>query len=330
MACQLFHQGHSCRGNWTCHTHHCERTFRPTLIGFVRGVLSRQRHRWSRSGDEEVGFREAVGFLLEFLGLTLEGLRADSRATERRSFVARSETFARPAGQAGRPGWPRDAVRARLRVPSPYYRQRGYSTDILDRFDVGEPVGQGGPLAGRAVVPVHDSTGRRVVGFTARALADRCERCGLYHTDACPEDEVGRRHAAKWLNHSLERRRHLYGYWAARQAIRETGLVVLVEGPGCVWRLHEAGVAQAVALFGSSLADPQQVLLESSGALDVLALLDPDAAGADCGRDLKEKLGRSFRLHFVPLSGGDIGSMSVDRVVQEIVPRVRALERSET
>ena len=48
----------------------------------------------------------------------------------------------------------------------------------------------------------------------------------------------------------------------AKEFIKESGIVILVESPGNVWRLEEAGVHNSVAIFGSSLADRQKMILD--------------------------------------------------------------------
>ena len=59
-ALNLYYTGESYRGNWKCRTHGCEETFRSSIIGFVRGVLSRQKYNWSSDGDKTVSFKRAI------------------------------------------------------------------------------------------------------------------------------------------------------------------------------------------------------------------------------------------------------------------------------
>lgn len=41
-ALNLYHEGDSYRGNWKCRTHQCEQVFKSSIIGFIRGCLSRE------------------------------------------------------------------------------------------------------------------------------------------------------------------------------------------------------------------------------------------------------------------------------------------------
>jgi 5S rRNA maturation endonuclease (ribonuclease M5) len=43
-------------------------------------------------------------------------------------------------------------------------------------------------------------------------------------------------------------------------------------------------------LYGTSLSEQQKILIEISGAYNVILLLDPDKAGQDATREIKEKL----------------------------------------
>ena len=51
-AINLYHVGDSYRGNWKCRTHGCESEFKASIIGFIRGILSHQKFRWEKHGDE--------------------------------------------------------------------------------------------------------------------------------------------------------------------------------------------------------------------------------------------------------------------------------------
>jgi hypothetical protein len=39
----IYRDGYAVKGFWKCRTHHCERVFKKTIIGFVRGCLSAQK-----------------------------------------------------------------------------------------------------------------------------------------------------------------------------------------------------------------------------------------------------------------------------------------------
>jgi 5S rRNA maturation endonuclease (ribonuclease M5) len=338
-ALNLYPEGETRPGYWRCHTKGCERHFRRTIIGFVRGVLSRQRHDWTwladptrRAGQKTVDWKETVDWCCRFLDTDIRKIEVDYGELEKQQFVAGMARFVRqPSGQQEGVGLTRTDVRRHLAVPSGYFLGRGFSAQVLDRFDVGDYPAAGRPLSDRAVAPVYDRTHKFVVGFTGRSVLPRCGKCERWHRPAerCPDrdDLAAWGRTAKWFNHKLDRDAHLYGYWSAEKPIRDTGVVALVEGPGDVWRLSEAGIHNAVSLFGASLSDEQQVLLEMSGAMDVVVLMDMDKAGQAARDELRQRLQRSFRLHFPELKTKDIGDMTVVQVRADILPLLEELSR---
>lgn len=325
-ACNIYPDGYSMRGNWYCRTRHCERVFHKTIIGFVRGVLSNRRGYTGESGDPVVSFKDTLNFLCDFVGQDFDELHLDHAEFEKKRFVASMEAMGlrreeKPAG------WPETLIRSRMHCPSRYYLDRGYSAEILTRFGVGEWTNPDpeGEMFGRVVVPVFDQEGKWVVGVSGRSLYPRCAKCRSYHDPShpCPQGEKARL-ATKWRHNSgFQTRSHLYNLWGAKQTIRKTHSVVLVESPGNVWRLVEAGVDNCVAQFGSTLEDEQQILLETAGVLTVYLGMDQDQAGREATRLLQEQLGRAFHVKEIEGIQDDIGAMSVEEVKTILVPQMR-------
>lgn len=257
-------------GYWQCHTRSCHKIFRDDTFGLVRGILSRQRKSWNAQGDRMANLTETGDFIRRVLGI--EGDGPDMVVDQsRREFVAQTRRLTVEEEVEGK--WSRQIVRSRMKVPSSFFIKRGFSPEVLERFDVGDT--QTGPFAGRAVVPVYDHTGTMAVGFSARTTTDQ---------------------TPKWLHSRFSRARVLYNMAAAFREARRTGTIILVEGPADVWRLWEAGYHNAAALLGVSLTDAQQVLLESSGAGRVVVFLDDDEAGRSAAMKIVGQLSRCFRV----------------------------------
>lgn len=282
-------------GCWRCWTQGCEQKFLHTPIGLVRGLLT------SRKG-KAVSFQEAIDFALEFVASSVEDLAKESHNFK----VKRPTEPVDPLKTRQTPdsAMPRKTVRNSLARPVKYYLNRGYSENTLDRFDVGicnDPKKQ---MNGRIVVPVYDDNHQYMVGCVGRA-----------------QNETS--NGFKWVNSkNFNSGLYLYGYWLAKDKIRETKTVILVEGQGDVWRLYEAGIRNAVGMFGSSLSDGQARILETSGAFNVVVLADNDDAGEKAKQSVSKKCERLFHLVFPEFSKEDIGEMSVDEIETIIKPQL--------
>ncbi|NLS77742.1 MAG: DNA primase [Chloroflexi bacterium] len=113
---------------------------------------------------------------------------------------------------------------------------------------------------GRLTFPIRDIRGQ-VVGFGGRVL-----------DDALP----------KYLNSPqtplFDKSSILYGIDLAKDAIREQGLAVIVEGYMDVLMAHQHGIRNVVASMGTALTEPQLKILKRLTKKIALAL-DSDAAG---------------------------------------------------
>ncbi len=317
-AWNLYPEGEEVRGYWTCRTHHCEKKrnekgrllYGATIIGFIRGVLSNQKGKY-------VSHRAAVDYALKFLGYgsISEIKKRDSKITERRSYAASIKKLSLQPVQKDS-GWTREKLRSMIEAPCEYYIDRGYSREILDKYDVGLY-----NKLKRVVVPVYDDKYRYIAGFLGRSIYDQCEKCGRWHcaTQKCPKSQIEMKNTSKWINGSFESKNYLYNYWFAREHIQKKSVAILVEGAGDVWRLEESGIHCGLGLFGTQLSDSQRILLDRSGALSIICLLDPDEAGCEGSKKLKQQLGRQYRMYF-PKIKDDVGGLNSDEITSDIKP----------
>jgi len=115
---------------------------------------------------------------------------------------------------------------------------------------------------GRLMVPLQDPQGR-VIGFTARLLEDDASAPKYINT---PQTVL------------YDKSRHIYGLHLAKEAIRKTKYVVMVEGNLDVIASHQAGVRQVVATAGTALTEPNlKALSRFTG--DIRLAFDADKAG---------------------------------------------------
>jgi 5S rRNA maturation endonuclease (ribonuclease M5) len=316
-AFNIYPDGEAVRGIWICRTNRCHEKWKKTLIGLVQGVKSHQLNR-------KFTWKESIDWICNFNGVKLSGVKLpDAKVLEKRK-ASRIVHKLNITPQQKTSGWTRDWVRKQLEIPSTYYVERGYSKEILDRYDVGfyKPLN-------RVSVPVYDNNHSFCVGFSARSLNTQCPKCGLYHEgNACIDksDGLAVLAASKWRNSKdFESSNYMYNYWFAKEHIGRCAAAILVEGPGDVWRLEENGIKISLGMFGVELKEHQRVILDSSGALSLIIMLDNDEAGRNAAIELKKKLGRTYRLYFPRISGHDVGELNSDSITKDIEPIIRKL-----
>lgn len=115
---------------------------------------------------------------------------------------------------------------------------------------------------GRLMIPLQDPQGR-VIGFTARQLDDDPNAPKYINT---PQTVL------------YDKSRHIYGLHLAKEMIRKSKFVVLVEGNLDVIASHQAGVRQVVATAGTALTE-QHLKALSRFTGDIRLSFDADKAG---------------------------------------------------
>lgn len=169
-----------------------------------------------------------------------------------------------------------------------YMKKRGFTEKELSQAGLTAKRyrGTGDMFRGRLMIPLQDAQGR-VIGFTARLL----------------EDEPN---APKYINTPqtllYDKSRHIYGLHLAKDAIRKSGFVVLVEGNLDVIAAHQAKTTQVVATAGTAMTEQQlQGLKRFTG--DVRLAYDTDKAGQNAAEraiPLASKVGVELSMITIP------------------------------
>jgi DNA primase len=276
-------------------------------IGFVRET-------------EALDFAEAVELLAERYNVELKREREDPAEEERRKRRGRLlALLERTTAFYEKYLWASDDARA----ARDYLAGRGLSEETLRAFRVGwAPSGWDKLLTGaqrdgfafeeliaaglaqqkrsgkggvdrfreRIMFPLADARGR-VLGFGARTMS--------------PDEP------AKYINTSeneiYHKGRQLFGIDKARVTAAKSGRLVVVEGYTDVLALHQAGVAETVAIMGTALTEHQLAeLARAAGAEGVVYLaLDADSSGQQAmlrAAELAEQ--RDVELRVVQMPAG--------------------------
>ena len=147
-----------------------------------------------------------------------------------------------------------------------FLTKQGFTTDEMKRAGVvtqrtGRP---GDMFRGRIMIPLADGRGQ-IVGFTARLLENEPD-------------------APKYINSpqtvTYDKSRQVFGLHLAKEAIRKTGFVVVVEGNLDVISSWQSGVTNVVASAGTAMTEQHLKELKRFTG-DIRLCFDADRAGID-------------------------------------------------
>lgn len=279
-ACTIF-EGKFDIPNWACWTHQCQNTYGKGLYGFIKGVLS------YRNGGE-VDFKSVNNFLT---GKNIDSISiaVDTSTTQKKLIT---QCFSGGEDKNTKNIDP-EYIRRNLVCPSPYFMSRGFCKEVLDTFHVGDSYQEGRQMYQRAVVPVYDIDGK---------YAGCCGRTIIGHPD-------------KWV-YSFCKGNFLYGLNFSLPYIKNSGKAIIVEGNPDVWKIFSLGFKNVVAIMGTAFTDEQLLLLEQSGALELIILTDMDAAGRECADRIINRCGRRFNYRVPTYNGKDPGETLDEELIK--------------
>lgn len=312
QACNIYYTGDNYRGNWVCNTNHCEKRYINSILGFIRGTLTTKLER-------KVEFPEVLKFAENFLQEKVSAIKVDVKKVEKESFGRLVDIIQeREVAVISE----REKIITNLNIPAQYYIKRGYSKEILVKYDVGLCTNPSKEMFQRAVFPIYDDSYKYLIGCTGRSINPACPKCKLHHYEKydCPTKCQGL--YSKWRHSSdFKGAENLFNFWFAKPHIKSS--IILVESPGNVLRLEEAGIRNSVATFGSQLQPLQKLKIDCTPATNIITIMDNDDAG-NIARDQIYKVCTKTHniIHIIPKKN-DLGEMSVDEVLQEIVPGIK-------
>ncbi len=213
----------------------------------------------------------------------------------------------------------RGEVRRRLLIPAPFFINRGFSEEVLDRYDVGDCKNNQSDMKYRVVVPIYDDDYEKMVGCVGRTKNPQCSKCNKYHYGPkCPTNAIEMKWAAKWtVSRDFRIENYFYNLWFAKDAVRACNSVILVEGQSDVWRVVEAGFYNVLGLFGARLTPAQSIILEQLGPKKVFICTDNDKTGISVATGIKKRLSGYFNSEILmPNKTKDFGDSSIADIQQ--------------
>jgi len=164
-------------------------------------------------------------------------------------------------------------------------KERQLSPETIQHFGIGYC--HKGTMRGRIAIPVHDHAGQ-LIAYAGRTIKE----------DTSPTRPKYK--FPKGFHKLLE----LYNIHRAHEAIGDIGEVILVEGFFDVFRLHQAGYPNTVALMGCAMSLEQEGLLRTSCS-KVTLLFDGDEAGRNCAEECLWRLVHDLHVRLVELEDGE-------------------------
>lgn len=318
-ACNVYHIGDSYRGNWKCRTHNCHEVFKSSIIGFIRGCLSHRKYNWENDGDKTCSFSEAIQFVQQFLGnkIDINSLSSiDSKAKDKNDFV-NTVRYITESSNKDQLKISKKYLLSKISVPSGYFLSRGFSNETLAKYYVGDCYEEGKEMYRRSVVPIFDDNDEYIIGCTGRSLFEKCVNCKSYHDPktSCPLETEAWKYS-KWKHSAgFKSGDTVYNMWNAKKHIKTSdNTVILVESPGNVWRLEEAGAHNAIAIFGTTFTDRQKMIVDCSGAMNIITIMDNDDAGNQARDKIYTKCKKTYNVTHIDIPADDVASMSIEDI----------------
>lgn len=286
------------KGIWKCWTRDCQQQYRNDIFGVIRGHLSKQN-------GIDVGFSEALRWACNFLDIKKRINVEVSKAEEEDDFTRIVNTI------NNRIDIVKDHQSIELdpciSVPSKYFLGRKFKKETLEYFGVGDCNNKTSKLHDRSIVPIHNDDGSAIIACIGRAIKE-------YKSPKFLITPKG-----------FDKRYFFYNYHRAIESVKQTSSLILVEGQSDVWRLYEAGIYQAMSLFGRTLSKEQESKLNKLPLTHIIILLDNDQAGRESKIQIQRQLSRLYKLSFPKIPTKDIGEMSADQIQKQIFPQIKGI-----
>ena len=283
------------KGIWKCWTRDCQHQYNNDIFGVIRGALS-------NSEGVDVGFKEALKWSCDLLDLKRGKVQHKQPVEEPNEFVELVLLLNHSIAQKEHIEIDAECD---LKIPSPYFISRGFKKETLNYFEVGDCVNPKSKLYDRAIIPIHNDDGSKLVSLIGRSVKDYKLPKFLFSPKG------------------FDKRYFFYNLHRAINRAKETGCLFLVEGQGDVWRLYESGIHNVVGILGKTITKEQEDKLLKMPVTHLIILTDNDQAGRESKTQIQRQLGRVFKLTFPKISTKDIGEMTVDQIKNKILPQVK-------
>lgn len=172
-------------------------------------------------------------------------------------------------------------------------RQEGFNEETKNYFQLGFAFE--GYFANRITIPIDNQDGS-ILTVSGRSIKSQ-------------EDLEFENERKYLLYYDVDKSQTLYNISRAELFIEMTKEVIVVEGFKSVWRLHQWGIHNAVAVMGSTISDKQVDILLKTGA-KIIVCGDRDSAGQGLNKKVKEKCSKFSDVYIMNMFELDVPEKS--------------------
>ncbi len=284
------------RGMWKCWTRDCQNHYNNDIFGLIRGVLSTQN-------GADVEFSDVLKWIYKEFNIKSTGSTSTSSTTEEpEDEFHRIITSLKTSNNKHNENVIDNVYDSD--IPSDYFIGRGFKKSTMTYFGVVD-CHEKGIMKERAIIPIHNADGNKLVGVIGRSIKEyKMPKFLLYPR-------------------GFEKRNYFYNYHRALKKAEDTHCLYILEGQGDVWKLHEAGVKNAVSVFGKTISREQEEHIRKLPITHLIILMDNDQAGREARIQMQRQFGRLYKLTFPRLTNKDIGDMSIYKIKKDILQNLR-------
>jgi 5S rRNA maturation endonuclease (ribonuclease M5) len=286
------------RQMWQCFSHHCHTIYGADVFALIRSV-------------KECSFKQALQWILDVIEKDID----DVRELDPEEALKLEQVIRKRAQLVKHKRMEEDLMR-HLK-PSTYFKDRGFSNEVILEFGCGGEWHKTGTYGeNRVVVPIHDPMDGYLIAFTCRLLDD--SHIETWRPKWCHALNFAEKRK-KSSERTDEERFHassvLFNLHRARNHMGERGTIILVEGCGDVMRMWEAGLKNTVAVLGTGFSKHHRTLLHKVGCSRVVSALDGDEAGQKAANSVKRLCENYFDHTNITLpSGQDPGDHAPEQL----------------
>lgn len=278
---------------WKCWTRDCQSNYTNDIFGLINGVLATQE-------NKEIEFSDIIRWSCNTLNLNAVSY-SNSEDTELEDEYFNIAKSIKPnLLNINDKVLESDFV---THIPSDYFYDRGFKKATLKYFGVGDCVNEG-IMKERAIIPIHNDDGTKIIGAIGRSIKE-------YRTP-------------KFLIYpkGFDKRYYFYNYHRAIEKAKNTSCLYILEGQGDVWKMYEAGVHNAVSIFGKTISKEQVNKLNRLPITKLIIIMDNDQAGREARMTIQRQLSRMYTLIFPTLSHKDVGDMDAKKIKEHILSKL--------